>query len=120
MNSLALINEFLGQPPNASEHGYQIDHILEFAQVARDFVLVSPEPVASARRAVELFPALDLSAVRPRDVAWRPAHSAFPLIPRVPSTTVDNPAVNRPRRFPSFRNARGRKVDRRRLHSCRS
>ena len=31
MNSLALINEFLGLPPNASEHGYQIDHILEFA-----------------------------------------------------------------------------------------
>jgi cytochrome c oxidase subunit II len=31
MNSLALINEFLGQPPNASEHGYQIDHILEFS-----------------------------------------------------------------------------------------
>src|SRR5438105_13095165 len=31
MTSLALINEFLGQPPNASEHGYQIDHILEFA-----------------------------------------------------------------------------------------
>lgn len=31
MISLALINEFLGQPPNASEHGYQIDHILEFA-----------------------------------------------------------------------------------------
>jgi cytochrome c oxidase subunit 2 len=31
MNSLALINEFLGQPPNASEHGYQIDQILEFA-----------------------------------------------------------------------------------------
>ncbi len=30
MTSLALINEFLGQPPNASEHGYQIDHILEF------------------------------------------------------------------------------------------
>src|SRR6185503_11595526 len=30
MNSLALINELLGQPPNASEHGYQIDHILEF------------------------------------------------------------------------------------------
>jgi cytochrome c oxidase subunit II len=30
MSSLALINEFLGQPPNASEHGYQIDHILEF------------------------------------------------------------------------------------------
>ena len=30
MNSLALINEFLGQPPNASSHGYQIDHILEF------------------------------------------------------------------------------------------
>jgi cytochrome c oxidase subunit II len=28
---LAVINEFLGQPPNASEHGYQIDHILEFA-----------------------------------------------------------------------------------------
>jgi cytochrome c oxidase subunit II len=31
MFSLALINEFLGQPPNASEHGYQIDHILEFS-----------------------------------------------------------------------------------------
>ena len=31
MINLALINEFLGQPPNASEHGYQIDHILEFA-----------------------------------------------------------------------------------------
>ncbi len=30
MNSLALINEFLGQPPNASSHGFQIDHILEF------------------------------------------------------------------------------------------
>jgi cytochrome c oxidase subunit II len=30
MNSLALINEFLGQPPNASFHGYQIDHIIEF------------------------------------------------------------------------------------------
>src|SRR5213080_4626988 len=30
MNSLALINEFLGQQPNASSHGYQIDHILEF------------------------------------------------------------------------------------------
>jgi len=32
MSSLALINEFLGQPPNASSHGYQIDHILEFCQ----------------------------------------------------------------------------------------
>ncbi len=31
MNKLALINEFLGQPPNASEHGFQIDHIIEFA-----------------------------------------------------------------------------------------
>src|SRR5947209_5913161 len=31
MSSLALINEFLGMPPNASEHGFQIDHILEFA-----------------------------------------------------------------------------------------
>src|SRR3954469_18475631 len=30
MNRLALINEFLGQPPNASEHGFQIDHIIEF------------------------------------------------------------------------------------------
>jgi cytochrome c oxidase subunit 2 len=30
MSSLALINEFLGIPPNASSHGYQIDHILEF------------------------------------------------------------------------------------------
>jgi cytochrome c oxidase subunit 2 len=31
MTSLAVINEFLGQPPNASEHGFQIDHIIEFA-----------------------------------------------------------------------------------------
>jgi cytochrome c oxidase subunit 2 len=31
MNSLALINEFIGMPPNASEHGYQIDHIIEFS-----------------------------------------------------------------------------------------
>src|SRR5438046_10699367 len=31
MNSLALINELIGLPPNASEHGYQIDHIIEFA-----------------------------------------------------------------------------------------
>ena len=33
MNSLplAFINQFLGQPPNASEHGFQIDHILEFS-----------------------------------------------------------------------------------------
>src|SRR4051812_6599205 len=31
MSSLALINEFLGQPPNASEEGFQIDHILEFS-----------------------------------------------------------------------------------------
>jgi len=30
MNSIALINEWLGQPPNASEHGFQIDHIIEF------------------------------------------------------------------------------------------
>jgi cytochrome c oxidase subunit 2 len=31
MSSLAFINQFLGQPPNASEHGFQIDHILEFS-----------------------------------------------------------------------------------------
>ena len=31
MTSLALINEFLGIPPNASAHGYQIDHIIEFS-----------------------------------------------------------------------------------------
>src|SRR3954470_18988287 len=31
MNSLAVINELIGLPPNASEHGYQIDHIIEFA-----------------------------------------------------------------------------------------
>jgi cytochrome c oxidase subunit 2 len=31
MISLGLINEILGQPPNASAHGYQIDHIIEFA-----------------------------------------------------------------------------------------
>src|ERR671935_1260688 len=30
MSSLALINELLGQPANASAHGYQIDAILEF------------------------------------------------------------------------------------------
>src|SRR5437773_11509590 len=30
MNRLALINEFFGIPPNASEHGYQIEHIIEF------------------------------------------------------------------------------------------
>lgn len=30
MSSLALINEFIGMPPNFSEHGYQIDHIIEF------------------------------------------------------------------------------------------
>ncbi len=28
---LALINEFIGLPPNASEHGFQIDHIIEFS-----------------------------------------------------------------------------------------
>jgi cytochrome c oxidase subunit 2 len=31
MNSLALINELFGMPPNAAEHGYQIDHIIEFS-----------------------------------------------------------------------------------------
>lgn len=31
MLSLGVINEFLGMPPNASEHGYQIDHIIEFS-----------------------------------------------------------------------------------------
>jgi cytochrome c oxidase subunit II len=31
MSSLALINELIGMPPNASEHGYQIDHIIEFS-----------------------------------------------------------------------------------------
>ena len=31
MSNLAVINELLGQPPNASEHGFQIDHILEFS-----------------------------------------------------------------------------------------
>jgi cytochrome c oxidase subunit 2 len=30
MNSLASLNSLIGQPPNASEHGFQIDHILEF------------------------------------------------------------------------------------------
>jgi cytochrome c oxidase subunit 2 len=30
MSSLALINELIGLPPNASEHGFQIDHIIEF------------------------------------------------------------------------------------------
>ena len=31
MNKLALLNELIGLPPNASEHGYQIDHIIEFS-----------------------------------------------------------------------------------------
>ena len=31
MSSLALINEFLGMPPNASLEGYQVDHIIEFS-----------------------------------------------------------------------------------------
>ena len=31
MDRLALINELIGLPPNASEHGYQIDHIIEFS-----------------------------------------------------------------------------------------
>jgi cytochrome c oxidase subunit 2 len=31
MTRLALINELIGLPPNASEHGYQIDHIIEFS-----------------------------------------------------------------------------------------
>jgi len=31
MNSLAFLNELIGLPPNASEHGYQIDHIIEFS-----------------------------------------------------------------------------------------
>lgn len=31
MTSLALINQLLGQPPNASQHGYQIDDFIEFS-----------------------------------------------------------------------------------------
>src|ERR1044071_9925006 len=31
MISLAVINQFLGMPPNASEQGYQVDHIIEFS-----------------------------------------------------------------------------------------
>ena len=31
MNRLALLNELIGLPPNAAEHGYQIDHIIEFS-----------------------------------------------------------------------------------------
>src|SRR5436190_6976622 len=31
MSRLALINELIGMPPNASEHGFQIDHIIEFS-----------------------------------------------------------------------------------------
>ena len=31
MIKLALINELIGLPPNASEHGYQIDHFIEFS-----------------------------------------------------------------------------------------
>ncbi|MBV9618064.1 MAG: cytochrome c oxidase subunit II [Verrucomicrobia bacterium] len=36
----ALINEFLGQQPNASEHGFQIDHILEFSHWFMAFLFV--------------------------------------------------------------------------------
>lgn len=31
MTKLALINELIGLPPNAAEHGYQIDHFIEFS-----------------------------------------------------------------------------------------
>ena len=31
MNSLAILTELIGMPPNASEHGSQIEHIIEFA-----------------------------------------------------------------------------------------
>ena len=31
MSRLALLNELIGLPPNAAEHGYQIDHIIEFS-----------------------------------------------------------------------------------------
>jgi cytochrome c oxidase subunit 2 len=31
MNRLALINQLIGQPPNASEHGFQVDAIIEFS-----------------------------------------------------------------------------------------
>jgi cytochrome c oxidase subunit 2 len=31
MTRLALLNELIGLPPNASEHGFQIDHFLEFS-----------------------------------------------------------------------------------------
>lgn len=31
MNRLALINELIGLPPNASEHGYQVDAFIEFS-----------------------------------------------------------------------------------------
>jgi cytochrome c oxidase subunit 2 len=31
MSNFAFINELIGLPPNASEHGYQIDHIIEFS-----------------------------------------------------------------------------------------
>lgn len=31
MTKLALINELIGMPPNAAEHGYQIDHFIEFS-----------------------------------------------------------------------------------------
>ena len=31
MSRLAVINELMGMPANASEHGFQIDHILEFS-----------------------------------------------------------------------------------------
>src|SRR6478735_4900105 len=31
MSKLALINQFLGAPPNASEHGYQVDQFIEFS-----------------------------------------------------------------------------------------
>ena len=76
MNSLALINEFLGQPPNASSHGYQIDHIIEFCHwfMAALFVgwsaffilrpdSVSEEPPAESRSWWRAQPCLDASGI---------------------------------------------------------
>ena len=52
MNRLALINELFGMPPNASEHGYQIDHIIEFCHWFMG---------CAFRRLVGLFPVLPRS-----------------------------------------------------------
>src|SRR5207253_6775020 len=72
------------------------------------------------RPATERFPESDQPA-RLEVVAWPAAR--FVVVrsfPRVPLTTLDNRPVNRRPRFPSFHNGRGRRADRKLLHTCQS